>query len=114
MRHDGIGVSVAKTMLSLEPIHNFHVLLVILFLNKFDPVFNGLSVFFFDGWKVRDRSLYFLLCNHVDTRHHSRKQAFCGGDTLYVTSSDKVYKRTIDAIGAVAWEAPLEPFRGKL
>lgn len=35
-------------------------------------------------------------------------------DTLYVTSSDKVYKRKIDAIGAVAWEAPLEPFRGKL
>ena len=35
-------------------------------------------------------------------------------DTLYVTSSDKVYKRKIDAIGAVPWEAPLEPFTGKL
>jgi hypothetical protein len=35
-------------------------------------------------------------------------------NTLYVTSSDKFYKRTIDAIGAVAWEATLEPFRGKL
>lgn len=35
-------------------------------------------------------------------------------DTLYVTSTDKVYKRKIDAIGAVPWEAPLEPFRGKL
>ena len=35
-------------------------------------------------------------------------------DTLYVTSSDKVYKRKTDAIGAVPWEAPLEPFTGKL
>ena len=35
-------------------------------------------------------------------------------DTLYVTSADKVYKRKIDAIGAIPWEAPLEPFRGKL
>ncbi|MDA7640056.1 SMP-30/gluconolactonase/LRE family protein [Opitutaceae bacterium] len=35
-------------------------------------------------------------------------------DTLYVTCTDKVYKRKIDAIGAVPWELPLEPFRGKL
>lgn len=34
--------------------------------------------------------------------------------TLYVTCTDKVYQRKIDAIGAVPWESPLEPFRGKL
>lgn len=34
--------------------------------------------------------------------------------TLYVTCTDKVYKRKIDAIRAVSSELPLVPFRGKL
>lgn len=58
-------------------------------------------------------------CHLILSRPQEKKLSnvvFAGPNrsTLYVTCSDKVYKRKVNAVGAVPWEPPLEPFRGKM
>ena len=49
--HDGIRMPMPHPMLSLEPIHNFHVLGAAARLHQREPVGHGLAVFLFDGGK---------------------------------------------------------------
>ena len=64
MGHDGIGVTMAKTMFILQPIHQFHVLHVFLALNQLDPMRHRLPIFLFNRREIGCRALGFRGYRH--------------------------------------------------
>ncbi len=65
MCNDGIGVPVAKPMLSLQPCNDLHVLLALAPTDKFKPVTDGVAMFLLDKREIGGWPFDFLIRCHV-------------------------------------------------
>ncbi len=72
-----------QAVFRLEPVDNFHVFHTFLVLNKYDPVFNWLTVFFFYGRKVRSRTGHFFIFRHLNFFN----QKFCNRVDILKTAN---------------------------